>query len=67
MARISAVKVIDRYAALYPSAIKCFQEDSEAFIQQVAFPAGQQKHIITTYLLERAFVEKKRRTRRIEK
>jgi transposase-like protein len=63
IARTYAAKVIDAYAGKYPSAIKCFQEDFEACIQHMYFPTGHQRHLTTTNLLERAFVEQKRRTR----
>jgi putative transposase len=63
IARMYATKIIDEYAEKYPSAIKCLQEDFEACIQHMAFPAGHQKHIMTTNLLERAFGEQKRRTK----
>jgi putative transposase len=63
IARMRAAKIIDKYADTYPSAIKCFQEDFEACIQHMAFPPGHHNHIMTTNLLERAFVEQKRRTK----
>ena len=63
VARECAVKIIDTYAGKYPSAIKCFEEDFENCIQHMHFPAGHQKHITTTNLLERAFLEQKRRTK----
>jgi len=63
IARMVAAKIIDEYAEKYPSAIKCFQEDFDSCIQHMAFPAGHQKHIMTTNLLERAFGEQKRRTK----
>ena len=45
IAKMYAAKIIDEYAGKYPSAIKCLQEDFEACIQHMAFPAGHQKHI----------------------
>lgn len=63
IAKMYAAKIIDEYAEKYPSAIRCLQEDFDACIQHMAFPAGHQKHIMTTNLLERAFVEQKRRTK----
>ena len=63
IARLYAAKIIEAYADKYPSAIKSFQEDFEACIQHMMFPAGHQKYITTTNLLERAFVEQKRRTK----
>lgn len=63
IAKMYAAKIIDEYAEKYPSAIRCLQEDFDACIQHMAFPAGHQKHIMTTNLLERAFGEQKRRTK----
>jgi transposase-like protein len=63
IARLYAAKIIETYTDKYPSAIKSFQEDFEACIQHMMFPAGHQKYITTTNLLERAFVEQKRRTK----
>ena len=65
IAKLYAGKIIDEYAQKYPSAIKCLQDDFEACIQHMAFPAGHHKHIMTTNLLERAFGEQKRRTKTI--
>jgi putative transposase len=57
VAKMYAAKIIDKYADTYPSAIKCLQEDFEACIQHRTFPPpGHHKHIMTTNLLERAFV-----------
>lgn len=63
IARLYASKLIDTYAGKYPSAIKCFQEDFEACLQHMHFPAGHQKQLTTTNLLERSFEEQKRRTK----
>lgn len=63
VAKYHATKIIDTYAKTYPSAIKSFQDDFEACIQHMHFPAGHQKHIMSTNLLERVFEEQKRRTK----
>jgi transposase-like protein len=63
IARLYASKLIEKHTGVYPSAIKCFQEDFEACIQHMHFPAGHQKVLTTTNLLERSFVEQKRRTK----
>jgi len=63
IALMCAAKIIDEYAQKYPSAIKCFQEDLDSCLNFMLFPAGHHKHIRTTNLLERAFVEQKRRTK----
>jgi len=58
-----AEKVIREYASLYPSAIKCFEEDLESCLAYMDFPSGHHKYIRTTNLLERCFEEQKRRTK----
>jgi putative transposase len=63
VAKICAENIINEYSKVYPSAIKCFQEDFEACISHMLFPEGHSKHIRTTNLLERAFLEQKRRTK----
>jgi putative transposase len=65
MAKLYAAKLIDEYTASYPSAVKCFQDDFDACIQHMAFPAGHHKHLRTTNILERGFLEQKRRTKTI--
>jgi transposase-like protein len=63
IAMMYASKVIEEYASLYPSAIKCFQEDLENCLSHIDFPSGHHKFIRTTNLLERCFEEQKRRTK----
>jgi transposase-like protein len=63
IARLCASKILEAYSGVYPSAMKCFQEDFDACIQHMEFPAGHQRHITTTNLLERVFEEQKRRTK----
>jgi len=63
IAMIYATKLIDEYAEAYPAAIKSFQQDLESCLAYIDFPEGHHKHIRTTNLLERCFVEQKRRTK----
>jgi putative transposase len=65
MAKLYAARLIDEYADSYPSAVQCFQQDFEACIQYMAFPAGHHRHLRTTNILERGFLEQKRRTKTI--
>lgn len=58
-----AAGLIEAYAGEYPNMIKCFQTDLEACLAHLAFPAGHRRYIRTTNLIERAFVEQKRRTK----
>ena len=63
IAKLYASKVLEAYSGTYPSAMKSFQEDFEACIQHMSVPAGHQRYITTTNLLERVFEEQKRRTK----
>ena len=58
-----ATAVVDEFANKYPTAIKCFQDDLESCLAHIDFPAGHHRYIRTTNLIERAFVEQKRRTK----
>jgi transposase-like protein len=58
-----AAKFIERYSDLYPSAVVCFQDDLAACLNHLECPVGHRKRIRTTNLLERAFLEVRRRTR----
>jgi len=63
VAMLCATSVVEKFAAEYPSAIKCFEEDLECCLNHIDFPMGHHKHIRTTNLIERAFAEQRRRTK----
>jgi transposase-like protein len=63
IARLYVARLVEEYAAIYPSAMKCLQEDLGGCLSFMDFPAGHHKHIRTTNLLERCFEEQKRRTK----
>lgn len=63
LAMMLATDLIETYADAYPAAIKCFQEDLDACLNHLDFPAGHHRYIRTTNLIERCFVEQKRRTK----
>lgn len=63
VALIAATKVIETYSEKYPSAIKCFQDDLESCLAHLDFPMGHHRHIRSTNLIERCFLEQKRRTK----
>jgi len=63
IAKIYATKLIEEYAEAYPAALKSFQQDLDSCLAYMDFPEGHHKHIRTTNLLERCFVEQKRRTK----
>jgi putative transposase len=58
-----AAEVLKDYQALYPSAMRSFADDWEASIAYMRCPAVHQKRIRTTNLLERSFLEERRRTK----
>jgi len=58
-----AAQFIEHYGDLYPSAVACFQDDLAACLNHLECPVGHRKRIRTTNLLERAFLEVRRRTR----
>lgn len=49
------------YQATLPSAVACFQDDFEACIAHLRMPITHRRAIRTTNLLERLFVEERRR------
>jgi putative transposase len=63
IAMLCATKLVEEYASIYPSAIKCLQEDLDACLTHLDFPEGHRRYIRSTNLLERAFEEEKRRTK----
>jgi putative transposase len=63
VARMIAADVLETYQALYPSAMKSFQDDWEACIAYLRCPRVHHERIRTTNLLERSFLEERRRTK----
>lgn len=61
--RLLAERFIEDYTDAFPAAVKCFCDDLEAALAQLKYPLGHRKFIRTTNMLERAFVEEKRRTK----
>ena len=62
-AKLLAKEFKDKYNQKYPSAIKSFEEDFEACIQHLKCPVGHRRSITTTNLVERSFLEEKRRSK----
>lgn len=52
-----------RYGDRFPSMVKCFNDDLDACLMHLKYPAGHRRSIRTTNLIERSFVEQKRRTK----
>lgn len=61
MARAMRDDLVERYERDYPSAVHCFLEDFEACIAHLQCPPGHRRAIRTTNLLERLFLEERRR------
>jgi putative transposase len=55
--------IIEDYRAAYPSAMAVIENDLPALITHLRFPSQHRKRIRTTNLLERTFVEVRRRTK----
>ena len=53
----------ERFGDLYPAAIKSFTEDLEASLAHLKLPVRHRIKVRTTNLLERSFVEERRRTK----
>ena len=56
---------IERYGKDYPSAVACLHDDLDACLAFLRCPAHHHKRIRTTNLIERAFLEERRRTKTI--
>ena len=61
IARQLAAGVRADYADLLPNALRCFEDDFEACIAHLRLPVTHRRLIRTTNLLERLFVEERRR------
>ena len=55
--------IIADYKTAYPSAMAVIETDLPALVTHLQFPSGHRKRIRTTNLLERTFVEVRRRTK----
>jgi transposase-like protein len=65
VADMIAADALKTYQADYPSAMRSFQDDWGASVAYLRCPAIHHKRIRTTNLLERSFLEQRRRTRTI--
>ncbi len=54
---------VQAYGRELPAVVQCFQDDFEACIAHLRFPLRHRKVIRTTNLLERLFLEERRRTK----
>jgi putative transposase len=58
-----AASLIERFGSAYPAAVKCFAEDLEASLAHLKLPVRHRINVRTTNLLERSFLEERRRTK----
>lgn len=58
-----SARFVQDYSVKYPSMVKCFADDLSACLTHLKYPEGHRRSIRTTNLIERAFVEEKRRTK----
>jgi len=63
VAKQVAADLLKKYEKTYPSAMTSFQDDWEACIAYMRCPHVHHKRIRTTNLLERSFLEERRRTK----
>ena len=54
---------LSRFGREFPSACACLQEDLEALLAHLKLPWRHRKFVRTTNLIERSFVEERRRTK----
>ena len=66
-ARAQADRVINRYRREFPAAIACLEDDLEALLAIHRIPVRHRVNMRTTNLVERSFVEERRRTKVIPK
>jgi len=62
-AEAKSEEFIRKYSNKYPEMVRCFTEDLSSCLEHLNFPESHRKFIRTTNLIERAFVEEKRRTK----
>jgi len=59
----AAKEALLKFSALYPSAMKSFEDDLEASLAHLKLPADHRVNCRTTNLVERGFLEERRRTK----
>lgn len=64
-AYIQAEAFRDKFSSIYPSAVKSFDDDLEACLQHLECPVKHRRYITSTNLVERSFLEEKRRSNTI--
>jgi transposase-like protein len=62
-ARKRTEEIVRKYQHEFPEACRCLQEDSEALYNHIRVPERHRQYVRTTNLIERTFVEQRRRTK----
>ena len=62
-ADLLAERLVEEHTETYPSAMRCFLDDLDSCLTHLRYPLAHRRYIRSTNLLERAFVEEKRRTK----
>lgn len=65
LAQLCAEEFTTTWATELPSAVKCFEDDFEACIAHLKLPVAHRRATRTTNLLERLFLEERRRSKTI--
>jgi transposase-like protein len=55
--------IVAQYQREFPEACRCLLDDAEASLNHLAVPQRHQQYVRTSNLVERAFVEERRRTK----
>jgi len=62
-AEVYSSEFVKKYSDKLPATVKCFLDDLDQCLTHLEFPSSQRRFIRTTNLIERSFVEEKRRTK----
>ena len=61
--RQTALAVLARFERTYPTAMASLRDDLEASLAHLRLPVAHRKYVRTTNLIERSFLEERRRTK----
>ena len=57
--------IVEKYTDQFPEACRCLKDDAEASLNHLYLPVRHRQYVRTTNLVERSFVEERRRTKTI--
>lgn len=58
-------RIVEKYTDQFPEACRCLKDDAEASLNHLYLPVRHRQYVRTTNLVERSFVEERRRTKTI--